>query len=179
MSVITLAEYKIYAGINNPSGDLKLQPLVDYVNDLVTQFCNTSFSPSVVYDERQSISSTEVILRNAPLVSVEEVRVLQGKTVLSTIPQEDIYLEAGAGIIQILSGIVLPSTPLNISIDYTYGYSEPPASVKLSAMELITHLSKREFNKSRNLGNGETATYSDPSILPSHIRTGLELYRVL
>lgn len=179
MSIITLDEYKTYSGINNPSGDDKLDMLVAYVNDLITKYCATAFEPISEVDKRISILSSEVVLPHAPIISLDEVRVMQGRSVLSTLDLLDIYLEPEQGIFTITSGIIIPSTALNISVDYTHGYSEPPHTVKVSAYELVTHLSKREFNKSRNLGNGETASYSDPTVLPPHIRTGLDLYRVI
>lgn len=179
MSIITLDEYKTYAGISNPAGDDKLQMLVDYANSLISEYCATSFESRSEVDKRQSITGTEVVLDHAPVLSVDEVRIMQGRNVLSVIDPLDIYLEPEQGIFTITSGITFPSTALNISVDYTHGYSEVPHTVKVSAYELVTHLSKREFNKSRNLGNGETAAYSDPTILPPHIRTGLDLYRVL
>lgn len=179
MSIITLDEYKTYAAINNPNGDDKLEMLVGYVNDLIVKFCATSFEPITEVDKRLTITGPEVVLPHAPIISLDEVRIMQGRNVLSTLDLLDLYLEPEQGIFTITSGIIIPSNYLNISVDYTYGYSEPPQTVKISAYELVTHLSKREFNKSRNLGNGETATYSDPTVLPPHIRTGLDLYRVI
>lgn len=179
MSIITLDDYKTYAEINNPKSDDKLQMMVDYANDLVTKYCATEFSPVSIADERISSMSTEIVLPNAPVISVDEVRIMAGKSVVATLLPEDIYLEPAQGIFTIISGISIPSSALNVSVDYTYGYSTAPNAVKISTLELVTHLSKREFNKSRNLGNGETATYSETSIIPSHIRVGLDLYRVL
>ncbi len=117
MSIITLDEYKTYSGINNPSGDDKLDMLVAYVNDLITKYCATAFEPISEVDKRISILSSEVVLPHAPIISLDEVRVMQGRSVLSTLDLLDIYLEPEQGIFTITSGIIIPSTALNISVD--------------------------------------------------------------
>jgi len=47
MSVITLNEYKLFKGINNPKQDTQLQPLIDAVNSIIEEYCQVSFSGSV------------------------------------------------------------------------------------------------------------------------------------
>ena len=81
MSIITLDEYKVYAGITNPASDDKLQMLVDYANDLITEYCATSFESISEIDKRQFITNPEVVLPNAPIISVDEVRIMQGRNV--------------------------------------------------------------------------------------------------
>jgi hypothetical protein len=180
MPVINLDEYKEYAGITNPKEDDKLEILVEYAGSFVEMYCNTKFSPVSISEERNYCFNSEIMLQELPVISVDEVRVMSGKTLLGVLPFEDYLLEPAQGIVTVVEpSISIPDTNLNVSVDYTYGYREVPPTVKLAAMEIVTYFSKREFNKSRNIGNGETAQFADPNIIPTHIRASLDLYRRL
>lgn len=180
MSVITLDEYKTYAGIANPKEDDKFQVLVDYANSFVESYCNTRFELTTVTEERNTCFNNEIYLQEIPVTSVDEVRVLNKKELVGVLNPEDYHLETTQGILTVLdSTFQIPDSNFNVSVDYTYGYPEAPKTVVLAALELVTYFSKREFNKSRNSGNGETAQFADPNVIPTHIRAALDLYRRL
>jgi hypothetical protein len=119
----------------------------------------------------------QVVLPEYPITSIDAVRVMQGNVELEEVPEEKWYLSE-SGVLTIFDQ-VFPSKPMNLSIDFTYGHSSVPASLKLAAYELVTYFSKREFNKSRNIGGGETAQFADANVVPQHIRASLDLFRVL
>lgn len=180
MSVITLDDYKTYAGIANPKEDDKLQVLVDYSNSFVESYCNTKFELTSVTEERNTCFNNEIYLQEIPVSSVDEVRVMNKKSLVGTLASEDYHVELNQGIITVLeTSVQIPESGFNVSVDYTYGYSDAPKPVILAALELVTYFSKREFNKSRNTGNGETAQFADPNVIPTHIRAALDLYRRL
>lgn len=172
MVIITLEDYKSYAGINNPKTDEKLQFIVDFVNKYIKNYCNSDFDVTSVTGVRvTSNDGYELLLPNAPLISVEEVRV--GTTVVD---EETYTLDKEEGSVITYDGIT--TVRLGTEVDYTYGYAAVPADLALAALEFVTHLHKREFTKSRNLGNGESADYGDPELLPPQVRIGLNMYRV-
>lgn len=180
MSVITLDDYKTYAGITNPKEDDKLQVLVDYANSFVESYCNTKFELTTVTEERNTCFNNEIYLEEIPVLSVDEIRVMNKKTLVGVLDGEDYHLENNQGIVTILeTSLQIPDGNFNVSVDYTYGYPDVPKPVALAALELVTYFSKREFNKSRNTGNGETAQFADPNVIPTHIRAALDLYRRL
>lgn len=180
MSVITLDDYKTYAGITNPKEDDKLQVLVDYANSFVESYCNTRFELTTVTEERNTCFNGEIYLEELPVYSVDEIRIMNKKFLVGVISPDDYHLESTQGIVTILeTSLQIPGGNFNTSVDYTYGYPEVPKPVSLAALELVTYFSKREFNKSRNTGNGETAQFADPNVIPTHIRAALDLYRRL
>jgi hypothetical protein len=173
MAIITLADYKSFAGINSPTNDTQHQFLVDFSNEYIENFCNTKFEPIVVLEHKTtSNNGLEIILPNAPVLSVEELRFA------TEIVDPLLYiLHPGEGIIEAI--ISFPSDRFAFEVDFTWGHTVPPADVIYSALEYVTYLDKREFNMSRNLGNGESATYTSSAIIPAHIRNALSVHRVL
>lgn len=165
--MITLEGYKAYAEINSPNSDNKLTSLVAYANDFIEKYCGTKFEPTTVVNEKYTVYGSDVVLKNAPLISVEALTSL-GLVDLA----HDVEVEE--------SILVLDESLLGEKVlaSYTYGYPEMPSAVELAGFELITYFSKREFNKSKSLG-GENITYLDPAVIPPHIRAPLDLYRVL
>jgi hypothetical protein len=166
--VITLPEYKDYAGFKTTNSDPSLQITVDYVNDFIERFCNTKFSLQQVLNERHHVVDGLVVLKHAPVISVVEVL----DTVKNT-PVSGWYLENEEGIITDIAAN-------RVSVSYEFGYAAAPAGLKIPAFELVTYFNKREFNKSQTIGaTGESMTFTDTKTIPAHIRAGLELYRVL
>lgn len=167
--VITLAEYKTYADFKTTNSDDKLQVTVDYVNDFIEKFCATKFSGQKVLDERHVIVDGFIVLKNAPVIDVFDLKV-NGVSVDTS----KFFIEYGEGLIE------TPDLQGRAAVSYIYGYSSAPAGLKIPAFELVTYFNKREFNKSQTIGaTGESVAFTDPKTIPAHIRAGLELYRVL
>lgn len=178
MSIITLQEYKDYSGITNTSQDAKLQPLVDYSNSFIEEYCGSSFTEQIVTGRMDTAMSSNILLSEYPIASVQEIRYITRGLVSYTVPTTEFVLDPRSGIIT-LTGLQPPNNPYNVSIDFTHGYSAVPIPLKVSAYELITYFNKREFNQSRSSGgNGDTSVFIDPKVLPIHIRAALDMYRV-
>lgn len=169
--VITLSEYKDYTQVKNPANDGSLDFIVTYVNEFVEKYCGTSFSPVAKTDIPLTTFNGEIIVPDAPLISVERVALVSSS---GTVDTTDYVVEPELGIVTLNSSF--PARTNNIRMSYTFGYATVPEGLKLPAFELVTYLSKREFVKSRSTG-GESVTYLDPSVIPPHVRAGLDLYR--
>ncbi len=171
--VITLEDYKSYAGIANPKSDEKLQFIVDFVNEYIINYCNTAFTTTVVTGERvTSHDGYEILLKNAPVQSVEEIRIYD-----AAVDDTTYIVDTDLGGVESIDGF--STGRLVYEVDYTHGHASVPTDLVLSALEFVTHLHKREFNKSRNLGNGESADYGDPELMPAQVRIGLNMHKVL
>jgi len=165
--MILLEDYKNYADINSPNQDNKLTPLVAYVNDFVEKYCGTKFSLQTVTGERVLVSEGGFILPNAPVSSIENIELVEDDREFEYWPR----LEEGTVEVDFEDSIYA-------RVDYTWGYDGLPDGLKIPCFELISYFYKREFNKSKSLG-GETVTYLDPSVIPPHIRAGMDLYRFI
>ena len=180
MSIITLNEYKLFKGINNPNQDTKLQPLIDSVNSIIETYCQVSFVGSVKTDVRLNVSNYYIIIPDVPVISVDRLAIKRSSDVLELLDEEQYILYPEEGTIELVDfSLALPSNPRSILCDYTYGHSTVPFAIKQAAVELITYYDKREFNKSKDIGNGQSVDFTDSTILPSHIRTLLDMYRVI
>lgn len=166
--MLQLQDYKNYAGINSPNQDDTLQVAVDYANKFIESFCGISLSRKTVTHKDIAGGSGSIVLPDYPVYSVNEVKA--GGLVIDS---EHYYLR---------DGVLYLDRPhmhwVMLTIEYTHGYETIPSDLKMAAIELVTYMVKREFNKSQSLG-GENVTFLDPQSLPPHIRTPLELYRVI
>lgn len=175
--VISLNQYKLYSGKNTPKEDIQLQPIVDLVNTLIPRYCNTKFSPTVETNKLITNTGNILILPNAPVISVENIELKNTSTVLAA---DQYYLDTDTGIVELLdSALILPRSPRSVSVDYTWGTTEVPEDVVLAAVELVTYYYKREFYKSKTLSSGQSVDYADPSLIPTHVKGILDLYKVL
>lgn len=180
MSIITLTEYKQFQGINNPNNDLKLQPLVDSVNEVIVRYCQTTFGTVSSTGVRLDSFQYTILLPNCPVQSVEFLGIKRNSEYTEELlVDEQFLLHPEEGSIELIDPtIVLPSNRRAFVVDYTYG-QQVPYALKQAANELITYYYKREFNKSKDLGTGQSIDFTDSSVLPPQIRTILDMYRVL
>lgn len=178
MAVITLTDYKAAQGMNSPNNDGRLQPIVDSVNALIERYCQTSFSEVTVTDERLTNSGYIIMLNNAPVTTVSSVAIVRASDEVITSDQYIVFPEEG--IIELIDyTIMLPTNPRSFKVTYNYGYAVVPTELERAAIELITYYDKREFDKSKDLGNGQSINFADTSVLPRQVRTILDQYRLL
>ena len=171
MSIILLEDYKSYAGIKSPNKDVELQYVVDFVNQYIPNFCNTSFSPRVVTGKKITcINGEDFVVPHAPLISVEEIRELE----VATDPSGYIVsLEEGS--IEAVKRFHIGK--FAIEIDYTHGYTSTPPDIVLAGLEFATYLSMREFSKAKSM-SGESIDFGKQELIPPHIRLALSMYKV-
>lgn len=179
-NIITLAGYKDYAGIKSTQSDDQLQVAIDYACSLIEQYCNTKFEPTGIADRRVTVlpGEYELVIPHAPVISVAEVKTVQDGEDVEILDLAQCYVELDTGILTLPYDVSVPYRRNNVSLSYTYGYATVPAAVALAAYELVTHISKREYMKSKSV-DGQNANFADPKILPTHIRTALDLFKVL
>ena len=179
MALITLTEYKTFIGKSNPNDDAKLQPLVDMANEYIPLYCNTPFESTVVTGKRLTNFEYSIILPHAPILSVEDLKVIiSGNQV--DIDSADYIVDLEEGIIHLVDYTgAMPTKSFGFLADYTYGAATIPKPVMLAAFELVRHYEKREFNKQKDLGNGQKVDYSPTEVIPQQVRSMLDVYRVL
>ncbi len=173
--VITLNEFKNYIGVNpaNTEKDIKYQSLVDFVNDFIVKYCNTTFAPTILTGKIVSNTCNIIVLPHAPVISIES---FQLRSTLTDVT--DYLLDPEEGTIEIIDG-TLPTSDYAYTIDYTYGYVDPPWALQQAAFELATYYDKREFNETRSFSTGESAQFAETEVIPTHVRMVLDLYKVL
>jgi hypothetical protein len=184
MAIITLDEYKLNSGINSPNKDAVLQPLIDMANTFIPRYCNSNFEPFILQQAKPaSVLDNIILLDTAPVISVEQILLindLANPAALVQLLPGSFYLDKIEGIVTVMDPtVVLPETRFGYSIDYTTGWNGPPADIVAAAQELVRYYEKREFSKSKDLGNGQAITHQSTNVIPIQIRAILDTYRVL
>jgi hypothetical protein len=64
-------------------------------------------------------------------------------------------------------------------VDYTYGYSNPPADLVIAGYELVAYFNKGNFSTSKTSSTGESLSNPAPTLIPPQIRLMLDMYKVL
>lgn len=172
MALITLAGYKEYKDLKTPNGDLKLEPLIAFVNKFIENYCNIVFDVTVVTAAlATSDNEIDVLIPHANITSVEQL-VVNG----TLVDPSNYIVDLEVGIIESLGRF--PSNRNSIKIDYTYGYSKPPADLVISAYELVSYFNKGSFTSSRTSSTGESSTNHTPTLIPPQIRLMLDIYKL-
>ena len=168
--MLEIEDYKSYVGISSPNKNQELSVVVPYVNDFIERYCGISLSEKV--RTFRDIAGSHQMYHEIPLPDSPVVEILEVKSKNKMF--EDYELEDD---ILMLFEEVSISTPLVIK--YRYGFDTMPAGLKMAAIELCTHLLKREFKTAKTIGStGESISMADPELLPPHIRASLDMYRV-
>lgn len=165
--MITLAEYKAYRGITTTNQDHELTPILEFANEFIELFCGTKFTIQTETDRRVQAIAGKVFLPNSPIQQITEITTAAGLT-------PTYYLDKDIGTLELDKEYTG-----NLTVSYTWGYTAMPNAVKLLGFELMTHYHKREYLKSISTSTGESMVINDPVVVPVHIRSGLELYRVI
>lgn len=173
MSLINLDGYKSYKDIKTPNSDVALEPIVDFVNVFIENYCNIKFSVITVYEKKLTCyDGVEVLLPVPSITSLDRVSVVG-----IDLTEEEYYVDLEVGVLEAVGKF--PTRRNSIEVDYTYGYSNPPADLVISAYELVSYFNKGNFSTSKTYSNGESSTSAEPTLIPPQIRLMLDLYKVL
>lgn len=180
--LITVDEYKEYAGITSIDFDDKLQSIVTRISELVKTYCNRRFIDNYNKATQQFTNIVEYsnfdgyfYPKEFPvqaLVSVE----------YSENAGETYTQVSGCALDRSKDAIYIPELGregINMfKITYTGGYQKTPEDLKLACLDLVDYYYKNEAVPRRTTMNN-TIEYVMTSDMPSHIKRVLDLYRVL
>tara|TARA_Y100001938_G_scaffold111625_1_gene152790 strand:- start:1282 stop:1803 length:522 start_codon:yes stop_codon:yes gene_type:complete len=171
--IIELTDLKSYLGINSPSQDNQLNPLVDYVNSYIMSFCNLKVSDTPTTYTRRVTSPTgrSVVLPSTNIQSIDSI--LSNGTPLD---EEDYHLDADSGIIVFY--IDVTTKPFGLEVTYTDAVFTAPGDLKFAALELAKYFFKDEYKNAISSGQGDSVTYEISKTIPNKIRHILVLHRV-
>ena len=177
MAILTLADFKTYAGINSPNDDTKHQLFVDSANKYVESYCNRKFADTNETDRITYEGEDVIILPHVPINSFTSITTVSTG---ATIPSSAYIVDAKKGYIHILEPNLFSKTKFDTMLVYSHGMITPPEDLKLATYEIATYYLKREFNSNKRAANESMDTPAMPvsQLIPPHIRTILENYRV-
>ena len=162
MEIITLAEYKVFASISSPNQDAQLTPLVNFVNQFVSDYLGVSESVVEYVD-----NSNTLLLPSSQLVaSIVGDIYTNGILVPNSIITD--FMQLGFKVVF--------TTPITGKVTITLSNNIGNPAVKEACFLLVKYYLKEEYKPNIQSGQEQVQT-SEPKALPIYIKNILDLYR--
>jgi len=189
LNLITLAEYKTYAGIKSTNYDREIAGLIPRVSELVKKYCNKTFVDFVDVDKVEYFNGatsyggagqSKFILQESPVISVSEVALStdygQNYNALTQYVDwvqdgDEVVAIGSQGFIKYIRGY---------RVIYRAGYDDVPSDVALAIMDLVSYYRQNDaaIHSTKAPGtNSVQIEYISTTSLPAHIRRVLDLYK--
>lgn len=162
MEIITLAEYKVFASISSPNQDAQLTPLVNFVNQFVSDYLGVSESVVEYLDN----SSTLLLPSSQLVASIVGDIYTNGILVPNSIITD--FMQLGFKVVF--------ATPITGKVTITLSNSISNPAVKEACFLLVKYYLKEEYKPNIQSGQ-EQVQASEPKGLPIYIKNILDLYR--
>lgn len=180
-NLITLAQYKAYAGISSTTQDAKINLLIPRISQFVKTYCKRTFV-DYVYDNKVEVfngDSTSLILEETPIISVVSVEYStdfgQSYTALTKfvdwVPDGD-YIKP-------VNAVSFPYVLLGYRVTYKSGFEDLPEDLLQAVTDLITYYLKNDGSVSSTKFSNTTSMqieYISDASLPAYIRRILDYY---
>jgi uncharacterized phiE125 gp8 family phage protein len=181
--LITINEYKAYAGINSTNQDTAIATLVTKASELVRRICKRTFTDWVTTSKVDTFrSGTHLMLPETPLIAVQGVEFSEdfGKTYVDLVEYEDYVVNTDLSSVELVAGSLLDYNKAGaFKVTYTAGYTEIPEDLKLAILDLVTYYLRNDaaIKSSKAVGaNTVQIEYITNTNLPAHIRRVLDLH---
>lgn len=181
-NLITLSEYKTYAGISNPNQDSVINSLIPKVSQLVKSACRRTFVDYVTDIKTETYSSGYYFpLAEYPVISVVSVEYSEdyGQTYTTLEEYVDYVLDQENDQIVPIGTTAFPYAVNGYKVSYFAGYETLPADLKLAVMDLVTYYLKNDpaIHSPKAPGtNSVQIEYITNASLPAHIKRILDYY---
>lgn len=181
--LVTLAEYKAYAGITSISQDTVITSIIPKVSELAKSICARTFIDYVDDAKVEVLSGGDVrlLMSEYPLLTVSSVEYSAdfGKTYTSLVEFTDYAVDNEDGSIAAIVSTGFPRKVNGYRITYTAGFIDIPQDLKIAVLDLISYYLKSDMavKSQRNAGsNTVQVEYITKNTLPSHIARVFDLY---
>jgi hypothetical protein len=192
LNLITISEYKNYAGIKSNNHDTEINVLIPRISQFVKNYCGKTFVDYVDSDKVEYFDGghDKFILSENPVRSVTSVGysidfgqnytnltqyvnwILDGNNIRS------LNTQAITGLIQTTRGF--PEVIRGYKVTYRAGYDDVPSDVALAIMDMVTYYRKNDMSVHSTKAPGTNSVqieYISTTGLPAHIRRVLDMYR--
>lgn len=184
--LITLADVKLYSGINSTNSDAVILNLIPKISLLIKNYCGRSLIDyySVPKVEVYSGGSAGLIPQEFPLKEVVlfEYSSDYGKTYTPLVEYTDYVVNKEFDSLEPTGVFEFPKATNGYRITYTGGYEFTPEDLKLAAMDLVTYYMQSDMAVKSTRSPGANSTqieYVLNATLPAHIRRVLDTYRLI
>jgi hypothetical protein len=183
LDLVTLAEYKAYAGITSTTQDIQISSIIKSASQLCKTYCARTFIDLVddATTEVYSGGTSKIILKEYPILSISSLEYSSdyGNTYTTLVEFIDYTLNKEDGSIAPILGIIFPKQINAYRITYTAGYEIIPQDLKIAVLDLVAYYIKSDMaiKSQRNAGSNTTQVeFITKNSLPSHISRVFDLY---
>ena len=198
--LITLQQYKDFAGLQGVQTDARINVIIDSVSQLVKNYCGISFIDFYSTDKTEFFDildnhTTRIMLGESPLVSVSQVqeREDQSSSYVTLITEnsdssgkyEYMIDTVTDSIVRTNSttDIPFPRGRKAVKVVYRAGYSSTPEDLKLACFDLVKYYLKDERKERMTIAGATVENAVSTSIrnnagFPDHIKRVLDMYKI-
>ena len=182
-NLVTLAEYKAYAGITSSNQDSEINSIIPKASQLVKTICRRT-CVDYVNDNKEEVFNggwSKLYLKEYPVLSIVGVESSSdyGKTYTELVEFTDYVLDMEDGAITCIGVDEFPKSVNGYKVTYTAGYEVLPEDLKVAVLDLVTYYIKNDMSVHSPKAPGTNSVqieYITTSNLPAHIRRVLYLY---
>lgn len=182
IDLVTLQEYKTYAGINNPNQDTQISSIIPKVSAFVKNHCRRTFVDYVDEVKTEVFSGgLELYPQELPIIAIQGLEYSSdyGKTYVNLVEYTDWVYDQVEGAIKPIQSSAFSSAINGYKLSYTAGYEVLPEDLKIAVMDLVTYYLKGDFAIHSTKAPGTNSTqieFISSNSLPAHISRVLDLY---
>ena len=199
-NLITLNQYKDFAGITGVGQDAKLNVIIPSISQAVKTYCGTSFvdyysTDRVEYFNIKDRETTAIMVDESPLVSVSQVqeRQSQADAYVTLITENSDSSGKYEYVIDTESDTIFRTTDTSdkafpmgrkaVKVTYRAGYASTPQDLKLACFDLTKYYLKDERKDRLSIAgaqiqNSVSTSLRDNIDFPDHIKRILDFYKV-
>ena len=197
--LITLQQYKDFAGLTGVTMDARINVIVDSVSELVKNYCGTSLiddysSAKTEYFDIKDNVTTRVMLDEGPVNTVTSVqeRDSQADSYVTLITENSDNSGKYEYIVDTMTDSIVrtdenvdkafPKGRKAVKVVYTAGYSSCPEDLKLALFDLVKYYLKDERKERMTIAGATVQNSVSTSIknnagFPDHIKRVLDMYK--
>ena len=199
-NLVTLQQYKDFAGITGVAQDAKLNVIIPSVSQAVKTYCGTSFvdyysTDKVEYFDIKNSETTAIMVDESPLVSVSQVqeRESQDDDYTTLITENSDSSGKYEYVVDTELDTIFRTTPpadkafpkgrKAVKVTYRAGYSATPQDLRLACFDMIKYYLKDERKSTMTIAGASVRNEISTSLqnnidFPDHIKRILDFYKV-
>ena len=199
-NLVTLREYKDFAGLTGVNEDAKLNVIIPSISQAVKTYCGTSIvdyysTDKVEYFDITDDMTYQIMVDESPLVSVSQVQERDSQSgTYTTLISED---SDGSGkyeyVVDTERDLIIRTTATGdkmfpkgrkaVKVVYKAGYASTPADLKLACFDLVKYYLKDERKQAMTIAGAQIRNEVSTSLrdnidFPDHIKRILDFYKV-
>ena len=198
--LVTLQEYKDFAGLQGVQNDARLNTIIDNVSQLVKTYCGTTIIDFARTDKTEFFNIADdhvdrIILAESPLISVSQVqeRESQADAYVTLITENSDSSGKYEYIVDLESDSIIRTTSTGtrsfkkghkaVKVVYRAGYTSTPEDLKLAVFDLIKYYMKDERKERMSIAGSTVENPISTSLrnnigFPDHIKRVLDMYKI-